>query len=343
MTAKTKSRGNGQGTVFKRGASWTACVAVCEPNQPRRTKTKGGFSTKRDALAALPDLRKQLLGFYRPSDTITLAKLYDRWYPYYEPRVGESTMNGHKAAFSWFAPIHSRIFAAITAEDLQWCVDACTKGRRTKENMRSLAQQLYKFAGSIQVTDRNFAQYIFCGNDEKGTHEAFSSSEVDSIAKAAADGVLYADYILALIYLGYRPSEFLSLSKSQYDSERKCFIAGIKTEAGRNRIVTISPKIQVIVDKRMNISGNLVFPWQEDNSQMTDEFFRKRVFVPLMDFLKIVNKVPYSCRHTFANLLKNVNGSDTDKAKLMGHADASMTKYYQSADYDSLKSITDRI
>lgn len=41
--------------------------------------------------------------------------------------------------------------------------------------------------------------------------------------------------------------------------------------------------------------------------------------------------------------MKNVAGSDTDKAALMGHADASMTKYYQSADYESLKAITDAI
>lgn len=340
MTAKTKSRGNGQGTVFKRGTTWTACATACNP---RRTKSKGGFSTKRDALAALPELRNQLLGLVHQSDTITFAKLYDRWFPYYEPRVSSSTMDGHDAAFKWFASIHGRIFTSITADDLQRCVDACTRGKRTKENMRSLAQQLYKYAGSIQVTDRNFAQYIFCGNDKEGTHEPFDRHQVESIARAAAEGVPYADYVLALIYLGYRPTEFLSLVKSQYDAERKCFIAGIKTEAGRNRIVTVSPKIQSIIDKRMEAPVELVFPWQEDNSQMTDEAFRKRVFAPLMEYLGIAGKVPYSCRHTFANLLKNVTGSDTDKAKLMGHADASMTKYYQSADYDSIRAITDRI
>ena len=40
-------------------------------------------------------------------------------------------------------------------------------------------------------------------------------------------------------------------------------------------------------------------------------------------------------------LLKNVKGSDTDKAALIGHSDASMTKYYQSADYESLRAIID--
>ena len=45
----------------------------------------------------------------------------------------------------------------------------------------------------------------------------------------------------------------------------------------------------------------------------------------------------------FADLLKKVYGSDTDKAELIGHADASMTKYYQSADFESMQKITDAL
>ena len=76
---------------------------------------------------------------------------------------------------------------------------------------------------------------------------------------------------------------------------------------------------------------------------MTDNYFRKFCFDPLMERPGIVDRVTYSCRHTFANLLKAVRGSDTDKAALMGHADASMTKYYQEADLSSLKEITDAL
>ena len=83
---------------------------------------------------------------------------------------------------------------------------------------------------------------------------------------------------------------------------------------------------------------------------MNDKYFRDKVFYPLMDKLGFQSTdparpklVPYSCRHTFANLLKNVKGADVDKAALMGHADANMTKEYQSAEYITLKAITDRI
>ena len=50
--------------------------------------------------------------------------------------------------------------------------------------------------------------------------------------------------------------------------------------------------------------------------------------------------VPYSARHTFANLLKDAPGSDKDKAGLIGHEDYKTTKrLYQSAELDALKAI----
>lgn len=341
MTAKTKSRGNGQGSAFKRGATWTACATAFDP--ARRTKTKGGFATKRDALAALPELHKILTGGGASNDRATFAQIYERWEARHMERVGASVMRGYLAAFQYFAPIHHRTFTTITADDLQACVDACPRGAKTRSNMKTLAGQLYKYAGSIRISDHNLAQYIYRGGEKVGTRPPLSASEVETIARAAAEGVQYADYILALIYTGYRPNEFLSLKKSQYDAERKCLIAGGKTEAGRDRVMTISPRIQPIIDKRMKQLGAYLFPDLATLKPMTDAHFRLYVFEPLMEQLGITGKVPYSCRHTFANLLKNVTGSDTDKAKLMGHSNANMTKYYQSADYDSLRSITDNL
>jgi integrase len=54
--------------------------------------------------------------------------------------------------------------------------------------------------------------------------------------------------------------------------------------------------------------------------------------------------VPYSCRHTFANLLKNVEGADKDKASLIGHTDYAFTQQrYQSAELENLLGIVNKI
>ena len=342
MDKKTRARGNGDGSVYKRGTTWCACVTIYENGKERRTKTKYGFETKRAALLALPELKQALLGNVRAAERVTFAQLFDRWEPFYEPRIGKSTLDGYKAAFVWFSAIHKRQFSEITAEDLQNCVDACTCGKRTKENMKCLAMQLYKFAGAIRLVTHNYAQYVYCGNDPEGTREAFSMDEVEKIRQAAAQGAPYADYVLALIYTGFRPSELLGLLRERYDAATGCIVGGGKTAAGTNRTVTISPKIKPIVDALAEKAAPYIFP-DQNGKLMTDEHFRKYCFNPLMAALGITGKVPYSCRHTFANLLKNVTGSDTDKAALMGHANASLTKYYQSADAQSLRAITDAL
>lgn len=75
---------------------------------------------------------------------------------------------------------------------------------------------------------------------------------------------------------------------------------------------------------------------------MNERYFRDACFNPLMEKLGIKDRYPYSSRHTFANLLKKAQGSDTDKAALIGHSDASMTKYYQSTDLESLREIVEQ-
>lgn len=127
-------------------------------------------------------------------------------------------------------------------------------------------------------------------------------------------------------------------------------MGGFKTEAGTNRKVTISPKILPIVQMLLLCKSQYIFP-KADGSRMNDVFFRDIFYSVLsqLDIQAIPSKgeraklVPYSCRHTFANLMKNVVGSDTDKAALMGHSDASMTKKYQSGELEKLASITNSL
>lgn len=334
-------RGNGQGTAIKRGKTYT-CVFTQYVGGERITKTKGGFATKKEALLYIPQLKRAPSV---PTETITLKELYGRWKPYYAPRVGKTTMQGHEAAFKWLKDIHHVSFIELTADDWQDCVDNCTKGKRTKENIKSLGMALYKYADSIKLSAHNYAQHIWCGSEKKGTRPPITMDELEIIRQSIGKHD-YADYVYCMCYTGFRPTEFLSLTASSYDKERKCLIGGIKTEAGRNRIITISPKIQSIIDYRMSATSEeqpFLFPSITTGKAMTEAEFRDYAFKPLMASLGITDRVPYSCRHTFANLMKAVSGSDTDKAALMGHADASMTKQYQAADYVSLRAITDKI
>ena len=75
----TKSRGNGQGTVFQRAnKTWTAMITVgyelsTDGKVKRKTRSKGGFKTKKEAVAYLPKLGTE----GERIKPITFKQLYD--------------------------------------------------------------------------------------------------------------------------------------------------------------------------------------------------------------------------------------------------------------------------
>lgn len=290
---KPKRRGNGQGTVIKRGNTYTAIITqyICGE---RITRSKGGFSTRKEAVMYIPQLKSA------PKEVasgITVKELFERWKPYYEPRVGKTTMQGHDAAFKWISKIHYVPFANLTTDDWQDCVDSCPKGRRTKENIKSLGMALYKYAATLRIVSQNYAQYIWCGNDKKGTRPPITFEELEVIRRAI--GVYdYADYVYCMCYTGFRPTAFLSLTRDSYDPVHKCLIGGIKTAAGIDRTVTLSPKILPIIEERYAAGHEHLFPSLETGKPFTEAEFRDNAFKPLMAALGIQDRTPYSCRHT---------------------------------------------
>ena len=343
---KGRTRPNGTGTAYKRGKTWTARVVIGwkttdDGHAIPIYKTRGGFPRKKDALDYIPELFKAP----KQEKKLTMQQIYDSWLPTHESRVGKSTMDCYKAAWKYFKPLHFMPFADIDLDDLQECVDDCPHGKRTKENMKALAGLLMKYAIPRHQTDLNYAEYIHTGNDEKGTHPAFSREQIDLI-RGQIGITPHAEDVYCLIYTGMRPSELFALTKDDYKDG--ILYGGIKTEAGKNRAVPVSPKIMGIIENRLRPVSEYLFP-KDDGTQMSAKYFRDNYFYPVLAAAGIqplptpehpAHYVPYSCRHTFANLLKDVQGSDKDKANLIGHEDYKTTKrLYQSAELENLKAI----
>lgn len=353
-TRKGRTRPNGSGTAYKRGSSWYAQVTIGEKPVIRNGKpasqmiraTKGGFKKKSDALAYCAQLKDEALNRRKiEREKMTVEQVYDAWLPTHEQKVSKSTLNCYKAAWKYFTPIHAMPMLDIDLDDLQECVDECPKGRRTKENMKALAGLLLKYAIPRHLSDLNYAEYIYTGNDAKGTHPAFSNDQIKMIDEQI--GITpHAEDVYTLVYTGFRPSELFALTKSDYQDG--VLYGGIKTQAGKNRAVPVSPKLSSIISDKLSQNSDFLFP-KDDGTQMSAKYFRDNYFYPVLAAAGIqpmptkdkpATYVPYSCRHTFANLLKNAPGSDKDKAGLMGHEEYETTKkHYQSSELDNLKVI----
>jgi integrase len=211
--------------------------------------------------------------------------------------------------------------------------------------MKALASLLCKYAIPRHYTDLNYAEYINTGNGKKGTRPAFNLDQIERIRQQV--GVTpHADDVYCMIYTGFRTAEFVSLKKENYVDG--ILYAGIKTEAGFDRAVPVSDKIRPIIDARMTGPSDYLFP-KDDGTRISANYFRDVYFYKVLDAAGIqplptpdkpAYYVPYSARHAFANLLKDVPGSDKDKAGLIGHEDYKTTKkHYQSVELDALRRI----
>ena len=354
--SKTKSRGNGQGTAYRRGTSWEAQVILGwrEPTTPGGApipvkKRKGGFATKREALAYCKELKQAQTE--RPD--LTLQQVYDAWFPAYSARIGTSTAKGYSAAYNHFGDLRYRMINAITAKDLQERMDGCTAGKRTHQMMKVVAGLIWAYAVDGGMADKDITRHLYTGKGESTQREPLTEDEVEVIRRAIGKEP-YAEYVYALCYLGFRPGEFLVLTKADYHTEDGVtfLVGGSKTDAGRNRRVPIPAAIARIIEEKLKSVGTeLLFPQITTDrrgtftgyKQMTDAYFRESVFKPLMRRLGIAEgKVPYSARHTYSDKLKTAAGDDKAKAALMGHTDYDFTrKRYQSTNISELQTVVE--
>ena len=355
---KTKSRGNGQGTAYRRGRTWEACVVIgwkipSDPEKPPYPKKhrKGGFPTKSAALAYCMTFDPE----NRSRPKMTLEQVYDEWSEKYTPRVSETTMAGYSAAYKHFAKLHPLLIDTITASDLQDCMDACKKGKRTHQMMKVTAGLIWAYALDSDYVDKDVTKNLYTGKGTSEQREPLTDDEVKTIRKAICEEP-YAEYVYALCYLGFRPGEFLKLKKTDLHTEDGLMylVGGSKTAAGKDRRVPVPSAISDIINERMNTVGtDYLFPQLTYNrkkeftgyKEMSDAYFREHVFKPLMDRLGIAEgKVPYGARHTYSDKLKDAAGDDKTKAAIMGHTDYQFTqKRYQSTSIDDIKKVAESI
>ena len=364
---KPKTRGNGQGTAYQRPGekTWTVEVVVGwrfpdgDPSRPKRPvrKKKGGFKTKKLALDYVSSLQKQSGKRVQK----TLEEVWLSWKAFYESRVVKSTMDNYLYAYMHFNPLHGIFMDRITANDLQSCMDHCKSGKRTHENMRCVANLLWKYAIDQNIIDRNVASNLYIGDGVSVQREPIDPEE-EAVIKSAIGRIRYAEYVYCLCWLGYRPGEMLQLRKDQiFCAPIKTdsglihvwyFVNGKKTDAGRDRIVIVPDEILPYVIARLYIPGtDLVFPQYVFNrkktpslvcfKEMSHAYFRTEIFKPMMKKLNIAEgKVPYSGRHAYADKLKNAKGTEKDKAQLIGHSSYLTTvNKYQSSHLEDLHAL----
>lgn len=115
----------------------------------------------------------------------------------------------------------------------------------TAQLLKSTMNQLCDYAMHQDLMLKNYAREVMMPSDhEEKHHKSFTQEEMDSLWGHVDDN--YVAMVIFQCYMGWRPSEMLSIKRENVNLEKMFIIGGSKTKAGMNRTVPIHSKIRDI-------------------------------------------------------------------------------------------------
>lgn len=246
---------------------------------------------------------------------LTFSEVYEQFYAWKFPdgtKASYSSMESYKTAYSNCKTLRNRTFEDLKAPDLQDVIDKCALKKQSKAIILTLFKQMYKYAIYSEIVSENKALYVKVNaNDDTEHGTPFSDEELQILWNNTDDPEV--QLILIMCYSGWRIGEVLKLTTNL---EERYFQGGIKTAAGKDRIVPIHPAIyEFVKNKVLTQNGRLCIYSQTQH--------RNALFYPTLERLGIIGNpkhTPHDCRHTFSTLCEKYGVRENDRKRMLGHS-----------------------
>lgn len=294
----------------------------------------GYYAKREEAMAALADYNSN--PYDLDASKITFAEVYEKWSE--KKYKGLVAPNGYIAAFNISEPLHKMRFSDVKTDNMQDIIDKSGKGYATRKNIKILFGQLFGYAMERDIIVKDYSKYVSMGkNDKESTRKPFTQKEIDKLWKSTLPN---ADIVLIYIYSGWRPSELVGVENKNVDLKARTMQGGIKTAAGKNRIVPISKKILPLIEKRFNSDNKYLITDNEGNGLAYNRYYDW--FMVLMEQLNMSHK-PHDTRHSFTTLMDNAGANKISIKRIVGHASTDVTEGYTHKDIEELIKAIDLI
>lgn len=318
-----KKRGNGQGTVYKRGKTWQIELTLGkDASGARIRKFKGGFKTKKEALEYIPTLRDEV-----PKEVKTLQHYYDSFESAELPRLGRTTQGAYKIAWRRLESIRNVPMKNMSVVRLRDLVADEAPTFDPASDMKSLLSHLFKLAIADGEVSVNMSEYILLPPKNEKERTPWSKAEQQIIWQGYADGEVMASYLLLMIYTGMMPGELRNCKRSMVDLENKVIVgAGLKTKTRKATPIVLADLIIPVVQTILTYT-----PGDDDQNtnllcmDKTTFYDNYHVFT---EKYQIRDLPMYSCRHTTATALALAEVRPSVIQKVMRHARFSTTEHY---------------
>lgn len=329
---------NGYGSVVKlsgkrRNPYMVRKTVDYDDNANPKYAILGYFPNRKDAMMALAEYNSKPYDINLSKSTF--SELYEAWSALEYPLMGYSLVSAHRAAYKHCTSLYKKPYRDIRKYDMQRCINECGKSYATQTNIRNLFSQLDKYAFDNDIIDKCYSTNLVVSEKEvTRSKKIFTNEEVQTLW--AHQGEPCVDEALFMLYTGCRVTEMLTLPCSKIDLSEGIIRHGIKTEAGKGRIIPIHPKILPIIEKNWN-DGLLFNKWPSKNEKSRYQMFKRAWEVKLEELG--MKHITHECRHTFRSKLDSAEANKVCIDLIMGHKTSDVgERVYTHKSVNELKS-----
>lgn len=249
------------GHVVKREKSWSVVLELGkDENGKRKTKWRGGYPTKREALKALTKYNHELnTGTYIEETDMTTGAWLDEWLSKWSPHLKPYTRRGREFIVAQIkAEIGNVPLRKLSAQHIQGMVNkyqtvGTSAGRgplaasTIGKHMTCLSAALNK-AADLELIRRNPCRAVVRPRIEREELTVLESDEVQRLLRECREEPFYMPVLLA-ITTGMRRGEIIALRWQDVDLEqgallvRRNAVQLAKGEVAFNETKTSKPRV----------------------------------------------------------------------------------------------------
>ena len=302
---------NRYGTITKLSGKRRRPFIVKE-GQSGQQKVIGYAATKAEAMILLAQYNNNPWDI--ETSKITLQQLYELWLQKRAVKLGKSNQGSLKASYNYCKSLANTPYRQIRAYEMQDCIDSCNLSHYTQSNIKNLWAHLDRFAIELDIISKRYSDLLTIAPTPETNRKIFTEEEIAQIWKN--QNIEYMDTVLFFLYTGFRFSEMINLKVENVDLDNNTMIGGVKTKAGKNRVVPIHSKIKGIVQNRVECSQK-GYLFEYKGKKWSSSFYRI-IWSDLMSTLNM-NHIPHECRHTFRSRLDSAGANKVCIDRIIGH------------------------
>ncbi|WP_288201129.1 tyrosine-type recombinase/integrase [uncultured Megasphaera sp.] len=314
-------RANGTGSVYKLKKNlhnpFKAVITIGWTDDGKRIrKCLGYFAKSKEAWDALAAYWHDPDSF--DNKEVTFAQAWE-WMIEEKKRKGVDIKKGKFAASkAKVKPLWNMPIQQIRLAHLQAIFDTYKNlGRSSHENLLKAINGTFKEAIKNDVINKNYASMVTIPPVKKSTmHIPFSAAEMEILWQHT--DIKLVRVLLIYIYTGMRPVELYEINIDDVHIKERYMVGGVKTAAGKNRIIPIAKCILPFVSEIYSLAR-----FSKSSTVLPAGYIPVRIdrnLRALCDDLGIREHKRHDTRHTFITMAENHKMDEHILKDIVGHS-----------------------